>query len=217
MKLRLVFKISLVLLFLVLVTWGYRRLTDPLIFPITNIAVKGDYPNVKEQQLKDIILTKLNQLKTCKNEQEIQQLIQNDTTFDYTMIMFERYLMAEKMNKESSPDLMEFITDQDIIPMKERVLTWKEELDQNETAFLARALDITIHTIQRDVNAPEQIIKPKNSVGDAHILYIPGHYQILVPKTVVPEKLMQYGYSSNGKYVGENGTYDMRGNLEELN
>ncbi|MSP53856.1 MAG: cell division protein FtsQ/DivIB [Gammaproteobacteria bacterium] len=56
MKLRLVFKISLVILFLVLVTWGYRRLTDPLIFPITNIAVKGDYPNVKEQQLKDIIL-----------------------------------------------------------------------------------------------------------------------------------------------------------------
>lgn len=56
MKLRLLFKISLVILFLALGAWGYNHLTDPLNFPITNVAVKGDYPNVKEQQLKNLIL-----------------------------------------------------------------------------------------------------------------------------------------------------------------
>ena len=56
MKLVRIFKILLVILMLIAAIWGYNRLTNPLLFPITNVAVKGDYHDVKEQQLKELIL-----------------------------------------------------------------------------------------------------------------------------------------------------------------
>jgi cell division protein FtsQ len=56
MKLVRIFKILLVILILIAAIWGYQRLTNPQLFPITNVAVKGDYHDVKEQQLKELIL-----------------------------------------------------------------------------------------------------------------------------------------------------------------
>ena len=70
------------------------------------------------QQLQEEILRTLTKIRECKDIESIKQLIDQDTTFDYAMIMFERYLMAESMNRQSSPDLMEFITDKNIIQIK---------------------------------------------------------------------------------------------------
>ncbi len=83
------------------------------------------------------------------------------------------------------------------------------------------------------------------SQGDAYILFIPGHYQILVPKSVrlespIPARQSQtisnfqvkkiptmrapnnpehleYGYDATGNYIGAEGGHDKHGNLIEIN
>lgn len=56
MKLRLLLKLILIALLIILGLWGYQRLTNPLLFPITHVSIKGDYHDIKEQQLKELIL-----------------------------------------------------------------------------------------------------------------------------------------------------------------
>ena len=102
------------------------------------------------------------------------------------MIMFERYMMADFITKQATENekiLLQITTEKESFDQTlEQITRWKEELDQTTTNFVARAMGLTIHTIQRDAQAPIQTIIPERSFGRADILYIPGHYQILVPK-----------------------------------
>jgi cell division protein FtsQ len=56
MKLGLIVKLSLLVLLGVFAIFGYQRLTNPLLYPITLVTVKGNYADIKTEQLKELIL-----------------------------------------------------------------------------------------------------------------------------------------------------------------
>ncbi len=133
-------------------------------------------------QLQDKTIQTLHNIQAANTIEEIKEIIDNNEEFDRTMIMFERYLMVKTMNKESNHHLQAFLYEDSEKIKPETFLQFGESLDQPSTALLAEALNIKITTEQKEPENPAQITLSKNPQAHAHILYIPGHYQILIPQ-----------------------------------
>lgn len=124
------------------------------------------------------VLVSMNKKKTLN---EFTTILNQEITFDYYMIMFMRYMIADYIEKNNLDELSYSTNPKNRII--EEILTWKNELDDLETTLLAKATAIQTQTIQE--NAEQNAIVTTNStnpIGHAYIAYTisPGHYKILV-------------------------------------
>lgn len=140
----------------------------------------------------------LEQVKYSSTIEHTKNIFDQEATFDFYMVMFLRYLLADYIKNLATVDEREFIyyavAAANVKPMEEheaieseikQILTWKNELDDIETTFLSQATGVTIETVQQ--NAYLNAITIKNvpfTAGKSSILYTlnPGHYKILVTK-----------------------------------
>lgn len=144
-----------------------------------------EFENRDKQNIGILILTYLlsvlESMKKYKTIDDFIKILNKEITFDYYMIMFMRYILADYITKNDPQELL--FSDDPKDKILKNTLTWRNELDHLETILLANATTIQIQTIQQDAQQNAivitQNIKP---VGHAYILFTrsPGHYQILV-------------------------------------
>lgn len=134
-------------------------------------------------QIKAYLEDTLTRIQSCTTIEKIQAILEAEPTFDYYMIMFERFLMLDHLAE--NPDLKLFMDNSE--KTIQDISTWKTELDQAETTLLAQATNINIHTVLETTDNIQDIPAHEGNfqaaAGDAHILYVTGHYRILVPKS----------------------------------
>lgn len=153
---------------------------------------EGKYPQDVQtyQKLKTYVLNKLDEINACKDIESIKRLIDHDTTFDYSMIMFERYLTLKEIEVYKGNDSVQAFIAADKDNIVKNIGTWRTELEVTHSYIIAQALNINIRTIAQEI--PQNIVSTGNkntagdkntpAVGDAHILFVPGHYKLLVKK-----------------------------------
>lgn len=140
------------------------------------------------QQLQTYVLEKLDEINACQDIASMKKLIDTDTTFDYCMIMFERYKMTDLIDTSKADDLLGFFDDRERLGIRKNIGTWGTELDQPQTGLISRALETNIHTIELTKTVVQSItpnskpIELSNTQNNAYILFTTGHYQLLVKK-----------------------------------
>lgn len=149
------------------------------------------------KEILSYLLSVLEQMKNTTSQDKLLTLLNNETTFDYFMIMFIRYMLADYIQNHATEELFEFIKIKDEkLSQKEteliKILQWKDELDNLETTLLADATSIQIHTVQQDAQINSQTITNlKHPLGHAYILFTdnPGHYKILINNAIKLQSL----------------------------
>lgn len=150
-----------------------------------------DNKNIIAQEILNYLLSTLQQMKKTTSKEELITLLNNETTFDYFIIMFIRYVLADYIQHHLTNQQSEFIKAlfeknvNDFI--SNTILKWKEELDYAQTDLLAHATGIQIHTIQQNATINSQVkTNLKLILGHAYILFTdnPGHYQILLTNRI---------------------------------
>jgi hypothetical protein len=160
-------------------------------------SLRNSSTNRREQdvqtykELQTYVLNKLDEINACEDIESIKRLIDHDTTFDYSMIMLERYKMLDLIDNPKTPkerEILGFFTDEERAKMKTNIGTWQTELDQPQTGLISLALETNIHTIQ-EYSTVKQITTPNfepielsNTQNNAYILFTKGHYKLLVKK-----------------------------------
>ena len=154
--------------------------------------------------LKHHLINVINDMKQATSINDIQKIINENSDFDEAMIMFERYLTVDYMEKSITPDekisLLANHTDE-INQMQEHLnskplneeekfkyvlqdfLTWGQWAGDEALHFIAKAMGIHINSVTLENGATHnRVPTDKDPIGTANILYLGAHYQILVPK-----------------------------------
>ena len=130
------------------------------------------------------LLSVFEKIKHAESKENVRAIVNQERTFDYFMIMFLRYMLADYIANHTTIEEKE-----DIAAINrnqiQKVLQWKDELDELETIYLAKAINIQIQTIQETAHNKSTInTELPSPATDAYISFTdnPGHYKILIKK-----------------------------------